>query len=699
MWRAETARRTVLVGLALTLSSIGCSSGDAQEQDAERDAEADTASDSGSDSDAELTDTDSSETGDAGMTRLEIPAFDTAVDVPYCEVDTVEVERWMADLSLREQIGQHVLTGLARSGSGLSDQSAAALADYAMGGVFVPPGTGIALGNPGLTFRFIIAAQALANETTGIPLFVALDQEGGPNAAVNSLTGGTDTIGSLPIGATVNPQVAFEEFDLMAREIRALGFNMNFGPVVDTLRSTRNGNLNTRSFGPNPELNAVLGQAAVLAMQRNLVLPMAKHFAGDGLSDGNPHTERVTVEVSREVLDDVLLRPFAAAIDVGLDGVMTMPAAFAAIDPDRAALASRAVTTDLLRGELGFEGLVITDALGMEGVRIGMEDDDVPGLEALLAGADLLLYVTPDEPTLEVLYAAIEAALETGELDRAEFDASTRAILAMKQRYCLFETTAESEESALARLGLDEDRQMVAQHAEQAIVVLENDGVLPIAMDASVVYVGPGTVFQDAGSGWLNGVDQTFGDAMRSAGGDVTDALWTIIPNAPQIYEVATRAIASTEPDLVVIGTVQGRFSFEQQQIVEWLLASVEVPIVHIILGVPFDYFQTRGRVSAAVALMGSRGPMVEAGARVLYGLSEAGGSMLYELGQEDGAVQVGDPTPAEDLTVDRCETEDIDCSAQGLCVDTGAEFGCVCYANWRPTRDGLDCEPDGTGG
>ena len=138
---------------------------------------------------------------------------------------------------------------------------------------------------------------------------------------------------------------------------------------------------------------------------------------------------------------------------------------------------------------------------------------------------------------------------------------------------------------------------------------------------------------------------------------------------------------------------MQARFSLEQQQVVAWLLETVELPVVHVILGVPFDYLQTRGHVNAALAIMASRSVMVEAGADVLYGAGEASGTMLYDL-----TATADDVTGASGLDPqeDRCVAEGIVCGGGGVCVDTGNTYGCVCHPNWHPAADGLDCVPDG---
>ncbi len=484
---------------------------------------------------------------------------------------------------------------------------------------------------------------------------------------------------------------------MMGRELRATGFNMALAPVLDTLTSTRNGNLNTRAFGPWPELNAALGMAAFSGFQHNLVMGVGKHFPGDGLSDGNPHTTQVTVDADRATLDATLLLPFREAIAAGLGGIMTMPARFTALDPERSAIISRKVTTDVLRGQLGFDGLVVTDSLGMQGAKLGLPDGQRPGTAAILAGADILLHVTLSSDDAAELVQQISDALDDGSLDAAEFDASTRRILRDKQRYCLFEElgdgTAPVDQAALlAAVQQPEDQTLSQGHADRAVVLLADDGVLPLT-GKRVAYAGPDTIFQDAGSGWLNITDQTFADALRRRDPTVTDVTWALTPAPGAFYAAVLELVANEDPDVLVIGTLQGRFSLEQQQIVEWLLDAIDIPVVHVILGVPFDYLQTRGRVAAAIALMGVRSVMVEAGARLLYGEISPQGTMRYDLSGEADAVEGG---PGDAGTADRCSEQAIVCAGDGVCVDTGASFGCVCHPNWHPSQDGLDCVPDG---
>lgn len=634
-----------------------------------------------------------------------VPLFDDAnVTWRYCATDEAAVSALYEALTPRQRIGQHVIIGVDRVGDGPSPAARALLEEFAIGNVFLGPPNGIALHDPLQTARFVHSLKELIGTVAGAPPFVALDQEGGPNAVLNRVTGGTDTIGSLPIGATRDPQVAFEQFALMGREVHALGFNMDFGPVLDTLHSTRNGNLNTRPFGPDPQLNAQLGRAAVAGLQSERVIAMAKHFPGDGALGGNTHREEITVPHDRAWLDAQLLLPFRAVLAAGAggDGVMTIPERYAALDPERSAITSRAITTDLLRGEYGFEGLVVTDALGMAGVRIGLAPEDDAGLESLRAGADLLLYVVVPRDELAALYDRVEAALADGSLSAAEFEASTKRILRYKQRYCLFEEPTHPDpaapEAILGAVGRAEDDAASRAHAERAVVLVHDDGTLPLT-GRRVVYAGPGPVYQDPGSGWPNVVDRTLGDALRGHDEAVAVVTYLLPLNVHQAWSRIRAAAADTDAEVLVLGTLHARFDVAQQQLVAWLLEDPGLPLVHVMLGVPFDYLQTRDRAAAAVAAMSNRSGIVDATAALLYGALEPRGTLAWDLSTGSMGGPDGGPPGGSGEDRDRCVEEDVVCSNDGFCVDTGERFGCVCQPNWHASEDGRDCLPDGQEG
>jgi hypothetical protein len=177
-------------------------------------------------------------------------------------VDEARIEAIFQAMPLARRIGQHLVFSLTRSGTAADTRTRDRILRYFPGGGFVRQVTGVAVGDPISSARFLREVQSLSLEASGVPLLVATDQEGGVYSTMNGMTGGTDPLSPTAIGATGSPWVAFRQFELMGREIHALGIGMNFAPLLDTHHRWQNGNLNTRTFGPDPDLNTRLGVAA-----------------------------------------------------------------------------------------------------------------------------------------------------------------------------------------------------------------------------------------------------------------------------------------------------------------------------------------------------------------------------------------------------------------------------------------------------
>jgi len=560
------------------------------------------------------------------------------VTFPWRPVDEAGLDATLARLSERQRIGQHLMLVMERQGRTVAPAYLARLQAFAIGGAVVPPITGLALHDPGASAAFVHDLQAASVEASGVPLFVACDQEGGLYATVNSQMGGTDSLTPLALGATADPEAVFRAFDLMGREMRALGYNLDFGPLLDTLHDQGNGNLNTRTFGDDPSAVARLGVAAVAGLQHQGVLATGKHFPGDGLTANNTHHEQIVNPVTRAAWEAQTLPPFRAAIDAGLASMMTIPMAYAAFDPVRSAVTSRAITTGLLRGELGFEGLVLTDDLSMAGVSLGLADGQWPAVEALRAGADLLLTPVPSpndgtqdfDVFLEALVGRIEADLAAGTLDPVEFEASTRRILAWKQRLGLFDeplrpTTAE--QAALGEhLGRPDDAAAVRALAARSIVALGDPDGLPLP-DGPVLCVSPPSVLVDPAAGWTWYRGSSLCDALAARRDDVTSVA-VPLPLAASLATVrANLAKALPEAAVVVVSTFHAAFDPAQQQMLTELLdQAAPRPVVHVIEGVPRDEALSEGRVAVALVVMGALPTVLEAAVDVLLGQTEPEG-------------------------------------------------------------------------
>lgn len=260
--------------------------------------------------------------------------------------------------------------------------------------------------------------------TSRIPLLIALDGEWGlymrlKDAPRYPRSKGLGTTGDMELIRAYGAEVA--------RQCQLMGIHINFAPVVDVNINPQNPVIGTRSFGDSPELVARCAVAYGQGLESGGVLSVAKHFPGHGDTSEDSHKTLPTVSASRERMQRVELYPFRAYRDAGLGGVMTAHLRVPAYDTTgRPASLSRLITTDLLRKEMRFKGLVITDALEMRGAQVS-EGNSV-ALEAFKAGNDLLL--GPSQP-LEARNTILQA-LRSGEVKETEVEEKCRRILAFK---------------------------------------------------------------------------------------------------------------------------------------------------------------------------------------------------------------------------------------------------------------------------
>ncbi len=260
--------------------------------------------------------------------------------------------------------------------------------------------------------------------TSHIPLLIALDGEWGlymrlKDAPRYPRSKGLGTTGDMELIRAYGAEVA--------RQCQLMGIHINFAPVVDVNINPQNPVIGTRSFGDSPELVARCAVAYGQGLESGGVLSVAKHFPGHGDTSEDSHKTLPTVSASRERMQRVELYPFRAYRDAGLGGVMTAHLSVPAYDASgRPASLSRLITTDLLRKDIRFKGLVITDALEMRGAQVS-EGNSV-ALEAFKAGNDILL--GPSQP-LEARNTILQA-LRSGEVKETEVEEKCRRILAFK---------------------------------------------------------------------------------------------------------------------------------------------------------------------------------------------------------------------------------------------------------------------------
>jgi beta-N-acetylhexosaminidase len=307
-------------------------------------------------------------------------------------------------------------------------------------------------------------AHAAGQET---PLLVSVDQEGGRVARLRDPWTRWPT--ALALGRTGSEELARRMGDALAGELLACGITLDFAPVMDVNTNPDNPVIGDRSFGDDPDLVGRLGAAFIQGLQGGGVAACAKHFPGHGDTSVDSHVDLPVVEHARRRLEEVELRPFRKAVEAGVATVMTAHVVVRALDAAVPATLSRAVVDGLLRRELAFDGVIVSDDLEMKAVA-GRWSPGEAAVRAAGAGCDVL----PVCATAEMQVASAEAlirALESGEIAFAEQDAAARRIRRLKERYVVERALPDPRAARLAA-GAGERVAVAAEIADRGGVTL-----------------------------------------------------------------------------------------------------------------------------------------------------------------------------------------------------------------------------------
>ncbi|MBP1999953.1 beta-N-acetylhexosaminidase [Paenibacillus shirakamiensis] len=330
------------------------------------------------------------------------------------------------ELTLKEKIGQLLMVGF----DGLTPDTNIRdlLQNHLVGGVVLFSRN---LENPEQAFALTQQLQQLGKATTGIPMWIGTDQEGGMVVRIKQGIAQLPT--AMALGAASDPQLLYEAAKGIAKELKMLGINMNFAPVVDINVNPLNPIIDVRAFGDNAERVTELGIAAMLGFQDGGIVSVIKHFPGHGDTETDSHAELPLLRHSLERLRSIELVPFQRAVHVGADAMMTAHVGIPLLSGGKSipATLSPEILTGLLREELDFGGLIVTDCMEMNAVTQGIGVGEAV-VRALLAGADLLLVSHTYESQLEAV-AALERAVADGRLLEERIDASVERILHLKK--------------------------------------------------------------------------------------------------------------------------------------------------------------------------------------------------------------------------------------------------------------------------
>jgi beta-N-acetylhexosaminidase len=418
------------------------------------------------------------------------------------------IDETLKKMTLDDKVGQLVVTSVQSlylaTDSDLFDEVARRVVDLRLGGVHVfggseaaPPvltanhyGT-VILGQPLAAASLLNRLQALAK----IPLLNTADFEAGVGFRI---AGATVFPRQMAVAAAGDEDLAFRAASITATEARALGIHVNFSPIADVNNNPRNPVINTRAFGETPDAVGRFTAAYVRGLRAGGMLATLKHFPGHGDTDVDSHIGLPIIQQPRERLDRIELPPFRAGIEAGADAVMMAHIQLPALDAAEFAPAtlSKTIATDLLRGELKFDGIVYTDSMSMDAVTRRLMPGDA-AVQAVLAGNDVVLH-SPDDAAA---VAGIKAAVERGDLPMARLDASVRRILTAKARLGLHVKRIVPLDDVPKLVGGRANAEVAREISRRAVTLIKderNQVPLRVPRDAAVLYLS----LLDYPSGW-----------------------------------------------------------------------------------------------------------------------------------------------------------------------------------------------------
>jgi beta-N-acetylhexosaminidase len=528
--------------------------------------------------------------------------------------------------SLEQALGQKLLLGFAGKDR-LPPELEVALSDYQPTGISLFRALNIE--NPAQVRRLTHALQQAAQQA-GLPeLLIAVDQEGGQLVAIGE--GTTQLPGNLALGATGSPDLARQAGLVLGRELAAMGVNVNFAPCCDVNTNPQNPVIGTRSFGEHPQAVAKLASALIQGLQSCGVAATAKHFPGHGDTTSDSHHGVPVVLHGLERLQEVEFLPFAAAIHSEVKLIMSGHLALPAIDGDTGipATLSKTILNGVLRKNLGFEGVVVTDALDMQAIHQGEELGE-QAARAASAGADLLL-ITANPLDHRRIFSGLQRSVQSGQLEQAEIQASARRVQALKR--WLAEQSAPPD---LSIVGCHAHRAIADEIARRSITLVRDQAsLLPLRLQPgqrlAVILPRPLDLTPADTSSY---VVPNLAQALRRYHPEIDEYS---IPHAPGSADIAAVLDQVRRHRLVIVATLNA-YSQPAQAVLVHALLQTGIPTIVVALRMPYD-LSAFPQAPVYVCTYSMLEPSLNALADALWGFSKFTGALpisipgLYPIG------------------------------------------------------------------
>ncbi len=477
------------------------------------------------------------------------------------------------DKQLKHMIGQMLSAGFP---SPVADEQAHRLVEeFEVGNYYV---FGRNLANAKQICELTGALTQIAYQKNGVAPFICLDQEGG---AVSRIVEGA----SLFPGAMALAASGTDEAYLVGKNagevMRAMGITSTASPVLDVNVEPLNPIIGARAFSDDPEFVARIGTAMMKGLMDGGLIATVKHYPGHGNVKSDSHLELPYNDTSRETLESTEWMPFQKAFDEGADALMTAHVVYPAVDPDRPATLSRIILTDILRKKQNFKGIVATDCMEMNAVKVtyGIGESAVMAIEA---GCDLLTFSHTIEAVSEGVKAIYEA-VESGRIPKSRIEESYNRIMNIKKKYGLLVPPKIDAEYALKIANSEERISLNTRLSRQSLTLLKDTGGLEKLKNAkNPLFLAPPSLS-------LNGAEDVRVNplcfskkAVNAMGGESH-----VLP-LNEFNEGIEKAIRESTCDAFVMGLYNARFRKGQVETLR-LLESLGKPLIVIMLGAPYD--------------------------------------------------------------------------------------------------------------
>ncbi len=485
--------------------------------------------------------------------------------------------------------------------------------------------------HPGGFIRIHSDALSVARQTRAIqqrsriPLIIAADLERGIGGTI---CGALEVVTCMALGATRDEKAAFDAGRMVGEEAAAMGINMDFAPVVDVNSNPANPVINTRSFGSDSDLVSKLGVAFFRGLREAGVAACAKHFPGHGNTNIDSHSMLGSIGGDRSELEHTELRPFRAMIDAGIDAIMSAHLLVPALEPERLpATLSRNIMTTLLRDELGFQGVAVSDALDM-GAVAGNFTPEIAIPMAINAGCDQLIMPQDNKRAID----ALTDAIARGEVSEGRLDEAVARILTLKESRGILDAPLYDPSMVNHQVSVPANITRALEIARQSITIVKDGGNLPLKRQDKICCI---TVSNGDSGRAVFLEPRSFADFLAADDWNVRD-----ISLSREISEAESSRMteAVSEADVIIVAAyVNVRLSSGTIEVPAETLAQLhkvleeQKPIILISFGSPYIINQI-SEVTSYLCAYGATQPSQQAMADVLKGAASPGGTLPVAL-------------------------------------------------------------------